>query len=222
MIMGEKTLPGADLPGSLAARSDEELLRQSQEKNYGAFEELVKRYEGRIYRLGLRMLHSPQDAEDLLQKTFLSVFESMGRFRGESRVSTWIFRIATNHALMKLRKDHGRPVKSLDSPDFPGVELPLARLIDEDSDISLYYEKKEFLKHLEQAVVELPDIYRLIFILRDVEGFSNGEVAQMLDLSVPAVKSRVLRARMYLRDSILKSMGKEGDHVQPPGNIPPS
>lgn len=191
--------------------SDEELLELSRKKNYQAFEELMKRYEGRIYRLGLKMLHSSQDAEDILQKTFLSVFENMDRFRGDSKFSTWIFRIATNHALMRLRREKSQPVRSLDAPISLEQDIVLPQLVDEDADISQFYEKKEFMSLLEQAVMELPYIYRLVFILRDLEGFSNGEVAEMLNLSIPAVKSRVLRARLHLRERLSEKLegGKE-------------
>lgn len=186
----------------MAKLSDEELIQQSRQRNYEAFEELVKRYEGRIYRLALKMLKSPDDAEDILQKTFLSVFENLDSFRGEAKVSTWIFRIAANHALMKLRKEKGITVDSLDAPPDTGEINLYSRIADENSNIHKLYEKKEFVRHLEQALSELPEIYRLVFILRDVEGFSNNETAQMLGLSVPAVKSRLLRARLYLREKL--------------------
>lgn len=190
----------------LVEASDEELLQLSKEQNFDAFEELVKRYEGRIYRLCLRILRSPEDAEDILQKTFLSVFENMGSFRGESKFSTWIFRIATNHALMKLRKEKGRELTSIDAPiEFNENERPL-QIANFSPDAYKWYEKKEFYRLLDQAVSELPEIYRLVFILRDVEGFSNLETAKMLNLSVPAVKSRALRARLYLRDKLEKHL----------------
>ncbi|MCD4782940.1 MAG: sigma-70 family RNA polymerase sigma factor [Candidatus Eremiobacteraeota bacterium] len=198
---------------SLSDLSDYELLKLSREKDYEAFEELVKRYEGRVYRLGLKMLHSPEDAEDLLQKTFLSVLENMESFRGDSKFSTWLFRIATNHALMKLRKEKGKKTDSLDAPLETGGGSVLPQIADGKTNIPRTYEKKEFLKYLEQAVSELPEKYRLVFILRDVEGFSNKEVAGMLDLSVPAVKSRVLRARLYLRDK-LEKYGKGVDSIE--------
>lgn len=184
--------------------TDEQLIQSSLKKNYEAFEELVRRYEGRIYNLGLRMLHSREDAEDLLQKTFMSVFENMKHFRGDSKVSTWIFRIATNHALMKLRNEKGTIVQSIFTPVIPRekqINLLMGNL---EADVSESYEKKELLEQLEKAVKDMPEIYRLVFILKDVEEFSNKEIAEMLDLSVPAVKSRVLRARLYLREKLLK------------------
>lgn len=195
-------LDHTDIPQDLSKLSDEQLLELSRKRDYEAFEELVKRYEGRIYRLGLKMLKSPDDAEDILQKTFLSVFENIDSFRGESKVSTWIFRIAANHALMKLRKEKGVTVDSLDAPPDSGEISLYSRIPDENSNIHNLYEKKEFVRHLEQALTELPEIYRLVFMLRDVEGFSNNETAQMLGLSVPAVKSRLLRARLYLREKL--------------------
>ncbi len=190
--------------------TDEELLELSVNKNYEAFEELVRRYESRVYGLGLKMLRSPHDAEDMLQKTFLSVFENMDKFRGESKVSSWIFRIATNHALMKMRKEKGKKVDSLDAPLEFGHESFENQLPDLDTDISKIYESKEFMSLLEQAISEMPEIYRLVFILRDIEGFSNKEVADMLNLGVPAIKSRVLRARLFLRDKLGKMSERGG------------
>lgn len=168
----------------------------------------MKRYESKIYRLGMRMLRSPQDAEDLLQKTFLSVFEKMHTFRGEAKFSTWIYRIATNHALMKLRKEKKRTLSSINAPIDMGDSFAFPQLVDEEADLSEYFEKKELLGYLEDAINKLPDIYRLVFILRDLEGLSNKEVAQIMDLSVPAVKSRILRARLQLREILKKRIGR--------------
>lgn len=196
---------------SLDKLTDEELLELSVKKNFEAFEELVRRYENRVYGLGMKMLRSPHDAEDILQKTFLSVFENMDRFRGDSKVSSWIFRIATNHALMKLRKEKGRKIDSLDAPIEVGNESFESQLPDLKTDISRIYETKEFMSLLEQAIWEMPEIYRLVFTLRDIEGFSNKEVADMLNLGVPAVKSRVLRARLFLREKLEKLSERGGN-----------
>lgn len=195
-----------ELSYDLANAGDEQLLQWSREKNYQAFEELVRRYESRIYRLGLKILRSPEDAEDVLQKTFLSVFENMDKFRGDSKFSTWLFRIATNHALMKLRREKGKTTESLDTPVTFDENCYIPQLADEKANIPRTYEHKEFMQLLEQVLSELPEIYRLVFFLRDVEGFSNKEVAKMLDLSVPAVKSRILRARLYLREKLEKHL----------------
>jgi RNA polymerase sigma-70 factor, ECF subfamily len=209
VVAGKDTALTDSYYADLKNLSDEELFELSLQSNYEAFELLVKRYEDRIYRLGLKMLRSPEDAEDLLQKTFLSVFEKMDQFRGESSVSTWIFRIATNHALMKLRKDKGKNIDSLDAPVYLDQDALLPQVFDETTDVVEYYERKELLEKLEQGLQQLPEIYRLVFILRDVEGFSNKEVAKMLNLSIPAVKSRILRARINLRDYLADSQGKE-------------
>lgn len=189
--------------------SDEDLLQNSIDGNFQAFEELVKRYEGRIYRLGLKFLRSAQDAEDLLQKTFLSIFEKMHQFRGDSKVSTWIYRIATNHALMKLRQDKTKSTDSLDAPIKINHENLALQLVDGKADVSESFQRKILLSKLEEAISELPDIYRLVFILRDVEGFSNQEVAKMLNLTIPAVKSRILRARLFLREKLSNIQAEE-------------
>jgi RNA polymerase sigma-70 factor (ECF subfamily) len=197
-------LDQTDTPQNLSKFCDEELLQLSRNRDYSAFEELVRRYEGRIYRLGLKMLKSPDDAEDILQKTFLSVFENLDSFRGESKFSTWVFRIAANHALMKLRREKGITIDSLDAPPSPGEIGLSSRIADENCNIHKQFERKEFAEHLGQALSELPEIYRLVFMLRDVEGFSNKETAQMLGIGVPAVKSRLLRARLFLREKLTK------------------
>jgi RNA polymerase sigma-70 factor, ECF subfamily len=209
VVAGKDTALKGDYFADFKNLSDEELFELSLQNNYEAFEHLVKRYEDRIYRLGLKMLRSPEDAEGLLQKTFLSVFEKMNQFRGESSVSTWIFRIATNHALMKLRKEKGKNIDSLDAPVCFEENDLLPQIPDESTDVVQYYERKELLEKLEHALQQLPEIYRLVFLLRDVEGFSNKEVAKMLNLSVPAVKSRILRARLYLKDYLMDNQMKE-------------
>jgi RNA polymerase sigma-70 factor (ECF subfamily) len=210
VLTGSETSTGKNPVFGLSDLTDENLLSLSLQNNYEAFTELVKRYEDRIYRLGLRILHSPEDAEDLLQKTFLSVFEKMNSFRGESSVSTWIFRIATNHALMKLRKERGKSVDSLDAPVNLGQqETVMPQIVDESNDVFEFYERKELMEQLEKALHLMPEMYRLVFILRDVEGFSNKDVAKMLNLSIPAVKSRILRARMFLKDQLSQRLYKE-------------
>lgn len=205
MTTEDKTLTEQIENLNLEELDDEKLLQFSVDRHYRAFEELVRRYESRIYRLGLKMLHSPHDAEDLLQKTFLSVFENMHRFRGQSKVSTWIFRIATNHALMKLRSEKARPVHSLDAPVDSGMDMVYPQLVDENAKVADSFEKREFFEKVEEAVARMPYNYRIVFILRDLEGFSNSDVAQMLNLTIPAVKSRVLRARLFLREKLLNT-----------------
>ncbi|MBI2266877.1 MAG: sigma-70 family RNA polymerase sigma factor [Armatimonadetes bacterium] len=182
--------------------NDEILVKKAQNGDYGAFEALVERYEAQIYNLSHRMLRHHEDAEDVLQKTFLSVFTHLREFRGESRFSTWLFRIATNHALMKLRKDRGLNLESLDGPVNIGEGDRPREIVDWSHDVTTTVERRELRGMLDEAISGLPEIYRIVFLLRDVEGFSTEDVAQILQASIPAIKSRLLRARLQLREAL--------------------
>ncbi len=181
--------------------SDEKLVSLAQEDNYDAFEELVRRYEGKIYGHSLRLLGNPQDAEDILQETFLNAFRGLGDFRGDSTFSTWIYRIATNNALMKLRKAKRR-FGEFDE-DLPPPEMlkkgPSGNFNMSPGDVLL---EKEFLGELSKAVERLPEKYRTIFLLRDVEEFSTQKTAEILGISTSAVKSRLHRSRIFLREAL--------------------
>ncbi len=185
-----------------SGQDDTALVREAKAGSYPAFEELVNRYESRIYSLGMRMLGNKADAEDVLQETFLAAFEKLKGFREEAAFSTWLIRIATNAALMKLRKDRGLKLTSLDEE----IELDQERIKREVTDWTRnparLQEITESREVLERAIAKLPETYRIVFLLRDVEGFTNQEVAKALKLSLPAVKSRLLRARLFLRGEL--------------------
>jgi RNA polymerase sigma-70 factor (ECF subfamily) len=170
--------------------------------DYNAFEGLVEKYQGRIYRHLRKMVRDSQVAEDLLQESFLSAYKGLEGFTGASSFSTWLFRIATNAALMFLRKHQPESVEYDDeirsrpnmaffqaSPEFSSTPL----------DILLSNEGR---KEIEKAIDELPLLYRSVMVLRDVEGFSLEEVSRITDSSVAAVKSRLHRARNHVRESL--------------------
>lgn len=169
--------------------------------DYDQFEQLVQKYEGRIYRHLRKMVRDASLAQDLLQETFLSAYKGLGGFTGASSFSTWIFRIATNTALMYLRRNRPERVEYNDelqsqsgpathgSPDFANTPL----------DILLSNEGR---KQIEEAIEELPVLYRSVIVLRDVEGFSLEEVSKIMDSSVAAVKSRLHRARNFVREAL--------------------
>jgi len=196
---------------SRTERSDTELVKLAKEEDFVAFEELVNRHSPRIYSLLYRLVGSREDAEDLLQQTFLSVFQNLSRFREEASFRTWITRIATNFALMKFRKAGKIQTLSLDDPqNYTEEGVPLPREIADWSVNPVeILERKELVRVLEAAIGKLPQIYRAVFLLRDLEGLSNQEVAEMMELSVSAVKSRLMRARLFLRATI-SSLVKEG------------
>lgn len=164
-----------------------------------AFGELVGRYESKVYSLSLRMLRNPEDAEDVLQDTFLRAYRGLKSFQGNSTFSTWVYRIAANSALMRLRKKQ-LPTVSIEDADERDAPLniadwkpgPVEQLLTEETRVAM-----------EQAIESLPPEFRQVFILRDVEELSNAEVAEVLDLSVAAVKSRLHRARLKVRNRLI-------------------
>jgi RNA polymerase sigma-70 factor (ECF subfamily) len=180
---------------------DERLVRQTQEGDTRAFDELVSRYRDRVYRLAFKILRHEEDAAEALQDAFLSAFRGIKNFKSESTFSTWLYRVATNASLMKYRKrrdDHLSLEQSQSyQPDPEPLAIPdwshqpLEELLDtETRDV------------MEEGLRRLPEDLRVVFILRDEEGHSNAEVAEMLDLTVAAVKSRLHRARIALRDRL--------------------
>jgi RNA polymerase sigma-70 factor (ECF subfamily) len=167
-----------------------------------AFAELVERHSGTVYNLALRMMGNPQEAEEVMQETFISAFRSLDRFEGRSQLGTWLYRIAYNAALMRLRKRQV-PTSSIDEPLIgeDGEELP-RQLIDWDSlpdDIAL---NRELRAELDKAVSALPATLRSVFVLRDIEGLSTAEVAETLGLTETNVKVRLHRARLALREEL--------------------
>ena len=166
------------------------------------FARLVDAYSPAIYRLALKMLGDAQDAEDVLQNTFLQAFRHLAGFEGRSSLSTWLYRIAANEALMLLRKR--RPETTLtdslpeepDAPDEP-VEFSERCCLPEEELLSA-----EARRHLDEAIRRLPESLRVVFLLRDIEGLSIQETAEALNLSETAVKTRLLRARLRLRETL--------------------
>jgi RNA polymerase sigma-70 factor (ECF subfamily) len=182
---------------------DAALVERAQAGDSLSFDELVRRYEGKVFHLSRRILGDPDEAEDALQETFLSAYRGLPHFKRESKFSTWIFRIATNAALMRLRKR--RPdVISLDQPkasDGEGETIPMD-LKDWSATPEEELIDQETREAMEEAIAALPPDLRAIFLLRDVEGMSNEEAAESTGLSLAAAKSRLHRARLFLRDRL--------------------
>jgi RNA polymerase sigma-70 factor (ECF subfamily) len=174
---------------------------------------LVEAYSPMIYRLGLKMLADPQDAEDILQETFLKAYKHLEDFDGRSSLSTWLYRIATNEALMLLRRK--RPeVISFDQPaqNDDDLQEPL-QIIDWCCLPEEEFMSAETRARLDAAIEQLPPGLRLVFLLRDVAGLSTREAAEVLNLSEMAVKTRLSRARLRLREELTDYFGmklKEG------------
>ena len=179
---------------------DMALVSEVLSGNLAAFEELVRRHDRRIYRVTLAITQNKQDAEDAMQDAFLKALEHLDQFAGAARFSTWLTRIAVNEALQRLRK-RGR-FESLEEPAEVGEGFVPQQIEDWRDSPEQQYAKEELRQLLERAIGSLPAIYRTVFVLRDVENLSNEETAAALVLSVPAVKSRLLRARLMMRERL--------------------
>ena len=188
---------------------DSQLVSATLQGEFYAFESLVEKYQGKIYRHLRKMVNDPLQAEDLLQETFLNVYRGLAGFSGAASFSTWLFRIATNSALMYLRRERPETVEyndklSADSQELIGpspelVATPLERLL-----------SMEGKAKIEEAIDQLPLIYRSVIILRDVEGFSLEEVSNILGASIPAIKSRLHRARNIVRKTLTSYYKERG------------
>jgi len=190
------------------AVTDEELVRKSKEDDERAFGELVSRYETKVYNLALRMVRNPEDAEDVLQDTFLRAYRGIKSFQGASTFSTWIYRITANSALMRLRKKQ-LPTVSIEDQDERETPVSIADWTPGPVERLL---TQELQHEMDEAIEALPPEFRQVFILRDVEELSNAEVAEILDLSVAAVKSRLHRARLKVRNRLA---GYFNDNAKP-------
>ncbi len=197
------------------SRSDRELLVAAKEGDYSSFEALVRRYHARIYRLALGMTKDRHEAEEVVQDTFLRIHRGLRSFRQDSSPGSWIFRIAANSALMSLRAKRRKPQLSLEELPCEESSARRAPLWPSGDWMRQPEEKlleKEVTSRMEAAIAELPQKYRLVLLLRDVEGLSNDEVAQTLGLTLPTVKARLHRSRMFVRDALNRYFGeKNGD-----------
>ena len=191
------------MPTHLA--NETELVEAARGGDAEAFTTLVNQYDRNIYRLALNITGNPDDAEDVLQETFLKAYANLGRFKGDSRFYTWLVRIGVNEALMKLRKRKADRTVSLDEPVETGDEESIPReLADWGENPEQRYARQELQDILAAALAELGPGFRIVVYLRDVEDLSTEETAEMLNLSVPAVKSRLLRGRLKLRESLAR------------------
>ena len=180
-----------------------ELVREIVGGRTDRFEELVGLYEKRLYNFGLKMCGDASDAEDLVQESFLNIFKYIKSFRYETRLKNWIYRIATSVCLKKRRRSKFAPEKELSLEDFIPDEtaqttatprwasMPIDQVLD-----------RELAQVMKAAVVELPEKYRLVFLLRDVEGFATRETGEILNITPANVKVRLHRARLFLRDKL--------------------
>jgi RNA polymerase sigma-70 factor, ECF subfamily len=196
------TAPNPHKLPSRIAKDDEHLLVAAAKKGDSrAFEELVNRYEKKIFRVTMNITRNQEDAEDAMQDAFMKAYSHLKDFSGDSRFYTWLVRIAANEALMRLRKR--RPnVMSLDEPVEGEEDLMPRELQDWGPSPLQRFAQTEMKDILSTAIETLAPDFRTVFVLRDVEELSTEETAKALGISVPAVKSRLLRARLKLREQL--------------------
>lgn len=186
-----------------------DLIEKSRAGDAAAFGRLVGRYEDRIYRLAKSVCAGlPAEAEDVYQETFITAFKKLKGFRGDSDLSTWLYRIASNICFMRHRSRKREPfVPLLDRPHAHDDEGNSHQFRDWEPTPDEIAGKKELADQVGRALAALPVDYRLVVTLRDIEGLSNEETARILKLSVAAVKSRLHRGRLFLRDRFESSFG---------------
>ena len=195
----------------ISDRPDPELVLAAKAGDLAAFEELATRHERQIYTLAFRILRHPHDAEDVTQQAFLSALENLTTFRAEASFATWLSRIATFAALKIIRKRKGLDTVSLEEATEPGEDydsVPHPEYIaDWKESPERLVERNETRRLLDDALAQLVEKHRLVFVLRDVEGLSVKETADALDLSEANVKVRLLRARLQLREHLTRTLG---------------
>jgi RNA polymerase sigma-70 factor, ECF subfamily len=197
--------------------TDVELVNRAKAGELDAFETLTTRYEQRVFSLARRMLRQEQDAEDVTQQTFLSALENLNGFRGEASFATWLFRIATHAALKVIRKQKGLKTISLEeaTEETGRVDSILHPefIADWRQSPEQLVQKREIQRLLDEALAKLDEKHRLVFLLRDVEGFSVKETAEALGLTEANTKVRLLRARLQLREQLTQTLGDPDKRV---------
>lgn len=182
--------------------SDVELVEQFRKGSIESFEEIVVRYESKVMNLALRFVRNQEDAEEVMQDVFTTLYRKIESFQGKSQFSSWLYRIVVNSAFMKLRKRKQSQTVSIEDL-APAVKQ---YCIDREALVSTSAQNLSFSRELrdvlQAAVDKLPAQYRAVFVLRDVDGLSNQETGEILNLSIPAVKSRLHRSRLMLRKKL--------------------
>ena len=189
------------------------LVAQAKAGDQNAFAELVNRYERKIYRLAKNITRNDEDAEDVLQDAFLKAYTHLDNFKGDSKFYTWLVRIAVNEALMRLRKRKTDRSVPLDEPVELGEETVQREIAVWEDNPEQQYSQEEWRRILDEAVDSLKPDFRTVFVLRDIEELSTEETAETLGISVPAVKSRLLRARLALRETLTRQFKRKGENL---------
>lgn len=192
----------------LQTLTDPELVSLAQGGNSGAFGELVSRYQNKIYRLARRLTDTEEDAEDVLQEAFIRAYRAISSFKGNSKFSTWLYRITVNFAAMKRRSQKSN-IESLDEPISTKDGEIQRDVTDTGRDPLAALITKEIRENLDKAISDLSPTNRAVFVLRHVEGLSTEETREILNISIPAVKSRLHRSRLVLQEKLAKLAREE-------------
>jgi RNA polymerase sigma-70 factor (ECF subfamily) len=200
------------------AANESELLEGLRAGDAQAYRKFVEQNSANVYNVALKLLGDEREAEDVLQETFLSAFEALDRFEGRSKLSTWLYRIAYNASLMRLRRRKQMLTFSLDRPqDEDGQEPAESRhLVDWSTMPDDRLLTAEARAEMDRAIAELPETLRSTFVLRDVQGLSGAETADVLGITVQAVKSRLHRARLQLRDRLSSYFSERAEDLRTP------
>ncbi len=182
------------VPVMVPEPTDETLVEEVLRGEDQALEDLIERYRSRVYRLAFRFSGEKEDAEEIVQEVFMTLYRKLDQFEGKSSFSTWLYRVAVNTSLMKLRGQGQAERVSID--EIPEEHFQQEEEAQNPDDLIM---TEEALARIEKAVGRLPDDFKTVVILRDIEGFSNEETAEILGISAAASKSRIHRARAYLR-----------------------
>jgi len=208
------TAGSAQFAAKAETRDDLDLVHATQDGDVSAFEELVDRYDRKLLRIAEHITHNREDSQDAVQEAFLKAFQHVGEFREDSQFSTWLIRITVNQALMKVRKRRTTKVVSLDDDFQADGDIFPREVADWAPNPEELYRGGELRNILVKALEKLRPILRAVFVLRDIEGLSIDQTAEVLNLSPTAVKARLFRARLQLRELLSEYFSEHKELAQ--------
>lgn len=209
-------MPVIETPGTEEVHPDVALVERAKAGDQAAFEQLVRQYDRPIFRTAMHITQNREDAEDITQDVFLKAYNKLDQFQGNSKFSTWLTRIAVNESLMRLRKRKTSRTVSMDQQmetEEGSIPRDFADWAPNPEENVSQAELKDL---LDRTIAGLPPGFRTVFTLRDIQNLSTEETAEALGLSVPAVKSRLLRARLQLRERLSRHLKKKETEVSRP------
>jgi RNA polymerase sigma-70 factor (ECF subfamily) len=203
------TIDSAQFAVREVANDDPDLVHATRNGDIAAFEQLVKRYDRKLLRIAQSITHNREDSQDAVQEAFLKAYQNLSAFREDSKFSTWLFRITVNQSLMKLRKQRSTREASIDEDFQADGDAPPKEIADWAPNPEQLYWASELRKILIKCLEELSPILRTVFVLRDIEGLTIEQTAEVLDVSQTAVKARLWRARLQLREGLTKYFSRQ-------------